>query len=221
MKIFKWINNNIIDSHVIINVITFTGFASIFISIFFFTYASMIEQEIVVTQTDIIVNDIMQTITPLLSADQKENIKNNLKIPDNSEADLHSLNSNNALMSDAYTNLLMIFGTTMGLSLALSILFKHNYYKILVLNLILLVFIGITEFIFLHFIPKNYIIADTNWVRWKILTDIRSKIIFSDGTVNNNIPPSIQNQNYTLLQGINNYLGNNSGANNNLYNYNI
>ena len=34
----------------------------------------------------------------------------------------------------------------------------------------------LTEFTFLHFIPEKIIVADTNWVRWKILTDIRQKI---------------------------------------------
>jgi hypothetical protein len=212
MKIFKWIGNNIIDSHVIINVITFSGLAAIFISIFFFTYAGAIEQEIVVDQANIVVNDLMQTINPLLTPAQKEQMKTKLVLPDNSHEDLHSLNSNNKLMSEAYSQLLIIFGVCMGVSLLLCIIFKHNYFKIIGLNLLLLVFIGLTELIFLHFIPKNYIIADTNWVRWKILSEIKTKIIFSDGTVNTNIPPSIQAENDAILQAINN-------NNNNLGNY--
>jgi len=205
---FKFINENFIDSHVIINVITFTGLASIFISIFFFTYASTIEQEIVIDQAKIVVNDLMQTVNPLLTSDQKENIKKNLKVPDNSEEDLESLNKNNALMSEAYISLLIIFAVTMVLSVTLSIIYKHNYYRILALNLLLLVFIALTEFTFLHFIPKNYIIADTNWIRWKILTDIKSKIIFSNGTLTTDIPPSVKTQNEAILQAINNNLGN-------------
>jgi hypothetical protein len=214
MKIFKWIGNNIIDSHVIINVITFSGLAAIFISIFFFTYASIIEQEIVVEQANIVVNDLMQTVNPLLTPAQKEQMKDNLVIPDNSHEDLESLNNNNKLMSDAYSQLLIIFGVSMGVSLILCILFKHNYYKILGLNILLLIFIGLTELIFLHFIPKNYIIADTNWVRWKILTDIKDKIIFSDGTVNTNIPSSVQAENDAILNLIDNKLGNYAAVDN-------
>ena len=176
MNYLKYLNDHFIDSHMLTDVIISVGMIGIAISIFFFTYAATIEQKIVVTQTNIVINDLMQTIKPLLTEEQKQNFIKNLNTPDNRQADLDALNSNNELISNAYTILLVILIVSLGLGLLSSIIYKHNYYYLIGLNGGLLMFVILTEYSFLHFIPEKYMIADTNWVRWKILRDVKEKI---------------------------------------------
>jgi hypothetical protein len=152
------------------------GMIGIGISVFFFTYASIIEEKIVISQTNIIINDLMQTIRPLLTIEQRKNLAENISVPNSKKEDIEALNSNNELISNAYTKLLIVFVVSIGIGLAISVIYKHNFYYLILLNTILLVFVMLTEFTFLHFIPEKIIVADTNWVRCKILTDVRDKI---------------------------------------------
>ena len=177
MNILKWTWNTFGDSHMYINVITNVGLFSTFVAIFFFTYASTIEQNIIISQTKIITTDLLQTIKPLLSEAQRAYYKKNLTVPDMRAEDINALNSNNALINTAYGMLLIVFVVAIVVGLILAIIFKHNYYKIIGFNLIILLIVGLTEFTFLHFIPQNYITADTNFIRYTILSKLREKII--------------------------------------------
>ena len=177
MDALTYLNNHFVDSHMLADVFISVGMIGIGISVFFFTYASIIEEKIVISQTKIIINDLMQTVRPLLTIDQRKNLAENISIPNIKKEDIEALNSNNALISDAYTKLLIIFVVSIGIGLAISMVYKHNFYYLILLNAIVLVFVMLTDFTFLHFIPEKIIVADTNWVRWKILTDVREKII--------------------------------------------
>jgi len=175
----EYISKNIIDSHIIINVIMNVGLISLFIAIFFFTYASTVEQDIVKQQTTIVVNDLMQLATPLLSDDIKKQIYINIQPPDLSKEDEEVKHFNDKLVSTAFLNLGIVFVIALVLSGILAYYYKHNMINMLKLNLILVVLVGITEYTFLHFIPHKFISADTNWVRGKILSSIREKLIFT------------------------------------------
>ena len=173
-----FISNNILDSHMIINVIMNVGLISIFIAIFFFTYASIVEQDIVKEQTKIVINDLMQLANPFLTDEVKKQIYNNIKAPDLSKEDEEVLNANSKLTMTAYTNLTVVFIISIVLCIVLAYFYKHNLLDMLKLNLIIVVLVGLTEFVFLHFIPHKFISADTNWVRGKILSSIREKLKF-------------------------------------------
>jgi len=174
-----FISENIIDSHMIINIIMNSGLIASFIAVFFFTYATTIEQDIVKSQTVIVINDLMQTINPLLSDNVKKQIYNNIKTSDMSDVDTNASNINNEIINNAYSHLIIIFSIAFLFVMVLSIAYNHNLYEILGLNLILLVLVALTEFTFLHFIPHKFITADTNWVRWKILTTLKTKLLFN------------------------------------------
>jgi hypothetical protein len=173
--------NNIIDSEGIINVIVNVGFIATFISIFFFTYASGVEQEIVKSQAQIMMNDLFQTITPLLNDDAKEKIMN-YEVSDMSKEDADALDNNNKLINSGYSILIIVFIVTQVVGLALSIYFKHNYNHIIIGNVIVLIFVGLTEYTFLNVIGRSYMSVDTNFIRWKILTSIREKLIYKDNS---------------------------------------
>jgi hypothetical protein len=174
-----YVSENIIDSHMIINIIMNSGLIASFIAVFFFTYATTIEEDIVKNQTVIVINDLMQTINPLLPDDVKKQMYNNIKASDMSDVDTNASNINNKIINDAYSSLIIIFSIALLIVMLISIAYNHNLYEILGLNLILLVLVALTEFTFLHFIPHKFISADTNWVRWKILTTLKSKLLFN------------------------------------------
>ena len=126
----------------------------------------------------IVINDLMQIVNPFLSDDIKKQLYDNIKAPDLSSEDAEVKDNNSKLITTAYTNLGYVFVIALILCLVLAYFYKLNLVHILQLNLIIVVLIGLTKYIFLHFVPHKYILADTNWVRWKILSSIRSKLIF-------------------------------------------
>ena len=122
----------------------------------------------------------METISPLLNNNIKKELRNNIKIPDASAADAESKKSNDILTHDAYSKLLIILDIGLTIGFILCIMYKHSFIKVLGLNLIIVTLVGLTEYVFLNFIPKNFIPIDTNFIRFTILTKLKSKI-----TINN------------------------------------
>jgi len=62
---------NLIDLHMIISIITNVGLVMLFLGIFFFSYASTVEQDIVTINTNILTTDIIGIILPILTDDAK------------------------------------------------------------------------------------------------------------------------------------------------------
>jgi ABC-type transport system involved in cytochrome bd biosynthesis fused ATPase/permease subunit len=176
MNYLTYINNNFLDTHMLADIFISVGLIGIGIAIFFFTYASIIEEEIVISQTKILINDLMQGILPLLTLDQRQNLAANISAPNNKKADIDTLNNNNKLINNSYKILMIILIASISIGLVISIVYKHNFYYLLAINILIFVFIMLTEFVFIHIMPKNYIVVDTNWVKWKILTEIRGRI---------------------------------------------
>jgi hypothetical protein len=82
---------------------------------------------------------------------------------------------NNNLLKTAYTNLSIVFVVTLVLGFIIAYFKKINYYNIIGLNLIILVFVGLTEYSFLNMIVKKFIAADTHYVRLIILENLNKK----------------------------------------------
>ena len=178
-NMFKFLSDNFLDSKSIINVIINVGLIATFISIFFFTYASKVEEQIVKNQAKIMVNDIMQSVNPSLN-DITKKIIMEYTLADMSEEDNVVLDNNNKLINSGYSILIIVFIVTQVLGLILAIYFNHNYFHIILINIIILVFVGLTEYIFLNLIGASYISVDTNFIKWKILTSIQNKLGYSD-----------------------------------------
>ena len=173
-----YIHSNIFDEEMLINIVINVGLISGFLGIFFFTYAAGVESDIVKINTKIVTDDLMETITPFLNSDVKNKLKTNLTPPDLKLEDEKVQQSNDKLKITAYTNLMIVVDITLTIAFILSVIYKHPFIKILGINLIVLIFVGLTEFIFIHYIPHKYISADTNFVRYNILTTLHKKIIF-------------------------------------------
>jgi len=96
------------------------------------------------------------------------------------EEDAKVVEINTQIVNTAYTYLISIFIGTLVLGYIISYYSKNSFYEIMVLNIIILVFIALTEFTFLVLIPKSYISADTNYIRFNFLTKIKEKFIIPD-----------------------------------------
>ena len=76
---------------ILINVTMNIGLISVFIVIFFFTYGSIVEQEIIKKQSEIITIDLISIIKPFLSSEDCIKLKDNLTVPDMSKEDNDSM----------------------------------------------------------------------------------------------------------------------------------
>jgi hypothetical protein len=124
---------------------------------------------------NIVVEDLLSVISPLLSPVTKTKQIKKLKYPDMSDADQKVEMDNNNLLKTAYTNLSIVFVVTLVLGFIIAYLKKINYYNIIGLNLIILIFVGLTEYLFLNMIVKKFIAADTHYVRLIILENLNKK----------------------------------------------
>ena len=178
------INKELIEKYyideIVINVFINIGLISVFIGIFFFTYVSIVEKEIIQKQSEIITTDLISIIKPYISSKDSIKLKNNLSAPNMSKEDKEAKESNDKLKNTAYNNMIFIFSVCIVSSLLLSIYFikpEHNYIYTILINLVLLIIVGLTEYLFLKYILANYIIGDPNYVKYRILKSLKNKLI--------------------------------------------
>jgi hypothetical protein len=168
--------SDFIDSHMGVSIISSVGIIMAFLGIFFFTYASKVEQEIVEINTNVVVNDLLDTIIPLLNEKTKANLLENIKHPNMEDADKQVAENNKNIMFDSILKLSIIFIILSIIAYAISYYTHINYINIIGLNLIILIFIGLTEYTFLHMIVKKFIAADTNYVRYLLISNLGEKL---------------------------------------------
>ncbi len=157
---------------VILNVV----FMGTFLSIFFFTYAHKIEQQVFTNQMNYITNDLLSDVNTVIPQKTKPLIKsylNTVQLPDYSQADMQVTASNNAIR----TSVLKIVIPTVVVSLLLTVFMSYKYdfsYKeIVVQSLMTLGVVGTVEYVFLTYFGSNYYSADVNSVKKDIITSIQ------------------------------------------------
>ena len=163
----------------VVNIIIATAMISVFLGIFFFTYAAKVEQKIVVARSTQIVDDLIVTAKNSIPPAQKELIKNEivpyLTVPDSLEKeDAEVATANKALMKNAFKAIAVFVALCSILVAIISIFFKVPVIDLVKDNLIILIFVGLTEFTFLTFFAQNYITIDSNYVKEKILESLIS-----------------------------------------------
>jgi hypothetical protein len=156
-----------------ITVMTNVLFISLFIGIFFFTYAAYIEAEVVKSQMEFLATEISNSIKflgPDITNKINDTIHNlppiNLDSADSAVATMNNSTKIKALIANIVFLILVIIG----------VYFLSKYddtvpiYEILTKNLIILIFIGFTEYAFLTFFGSKYISLNPNYVNY-IITD--------------------------------------------------
>lgn len=153
----------------ITNLIIGIGFFSIFVCIFYFTYATFIEKNIVIKQINYLVDDMTENFTNIgIDLPMKP-----LKVPDMSEADRSIADNNNKLIKKAIQTIGILAGVCVFISSILYYFYRFNIKQILIGNFILIFFIAATEFYYSTFIAANYDSVDKNVIKLHILENLR------------------------------------------------
>jgi hypothetical protein len=148
-------------------------FISLYIVIFFFTYGSFIEKKVVKNQMKFLSDNISDNIK-IYGKDVNSSLKNiftSLEEPNLVEEDKMVEESNKKVLMTAIKANVVFF-----IIVILIVYFIYsksnkdfNMKRIIVQNLIILVFVGFTEFSFLTYFGSKYISIDPNFIKLKIL----------------------------------------------------
>lgn len=165
------------------NIFIHVAVMSLFLTVFFFTVASNQEKHIVENQVNFIMDDLIgNTLTPLPES-EKEKIKDNLdsKLEDaKSElkgSDESVKKANQKTVKKAFLFVGIVFGILSMVVVTLEVYFKWNmsHIKYLVFSAFTgLVFVAITETLFLLLIAKGYYSVDPNKIKKKVVDTLIS-----------------------------------------------
>jgi hypothetical protein len=163
------------DPKYIANIVMHVVLISTLITIFFFTYATIIEEEIVNIQINNIISDFTEDID-LLPIESIAVIKGSIGLivpPDMSAIDKKIADANDELTKKVIILVTVVVIFSMWFIYGMSKKYNFNFGDLLKHNLIVLVFVGLTEFFFLTYIGKQYRSGDSFFVKKTILTTLK------------------------------------------------
>lgn len=170
------INKPELVSKVLINIL----FISIFIGIFFFTYVSYIEREIVKKQMYFLSKNI-QNLFSLFGKNVNDIITtkiNEIILPDLAHEDNKVKKNNTKIKKIAFLFLLLFILFIIFLVYLIYTKYGNNTYelnKILSENIIILFAIAITEYVFITYFGARYISINPNIIKLTILESLKEK----------------------------------------------
>jgi len=177
-----------------LNIFLSVTFFALFVAAFFFVVASRIEVVAVENNTGRVVSELMVDITKLVDTNERASIKSalteHLKPPDMSAKDKEVADSNRALLRDTW----IVLGSAFAAGLVIVFLvwgfmkwragpngrsgFDYpDLRHLFVENLILLGFVGLTEFAFLLVVGAHYRSLDANKIRRNALGTMRAFVL--------------------------------------------
>ena len=164
-----------------VNILIHVGVMALFLTIFFFTIAQYFEKKIIEDQIDFVIDDFVgNSLKPVPETTKKE-IKNEINSvfdkQDLSKADESVRKENKKISTKAW----IFVGTLLSIIFVIVVIFGfkyrwERYYLKFLFNsaLISLIFVAITETLFMFLIAQNYLSADPNQIKMKIIDTIGS-----------------------------------------------
>ena len=149
---------------------------SLFIGIFFFTYGSYIEGKIVNNQMEFLSSDI-SNIVRLFGENTNNNFKEKIKtfiLPDLHEEDKKAKEANNKIMMKAF-KVNIFFAIVVIIAIATIYITSNKDFSMRVLitqNLILLLFVALTEFSFITFFVSDFVSIDPNNIKYNFIKNL-------------------------------------------------
>lgn len=151
---------------------------STFIVVFFYTYVSSVESDIIQDQIQDVIENFLSVSNLFLTDSQKEEIGKDfiahLNSPDMKEADRNAEINNKKLIKKSILIFSIIFGIGIISLILLKFFKKYSIINVLTYSLIILILVAMTEFIFVTFVIKNYRIIDPNYVSYLLATNLES-----------------------------------------------
>jgi len=184
LQINMLIYNKMVGINFILNVLIQVFAIFVFLSIFFFTYAAKKEGDVVKNQVNFLVDSFVGNNLNLLPDDIKELIRskiNSIKTdsPENLKINKEIQDSNEKIKNktiDVCKKIGIALGAIIIISLVLSK--KVNYFKKLNLTkifketVVILIAVGLTEFLFLTYLGAQFISIDPNIVKAKVFENL-------------------------------------------------
>jgi len=165
--------------HMIVNSIVSIGLMSMFLTVFYFYYVTIIEEHIFENNIDIMVTSLMNSVKPFLTEYTKDYIQKELVNPDLKQADEDAKAHNEKIQNKAIQYMGIIFGACLVIGFGISWYFKINFLYILRDNLLLVAVLGLTEYTFLHLIAGKIISGDPNFIKYKVLVNLYQRLDIS------------------------------------------
>ena len=165
----------------IVNILIHVGVMALFLTIFFFTIAQYFEKKIIEDQIDFVIDDFVgNSLKPVPETTKKEikhEINSAFDKQDLSKADESVRKENKKISTKAW----IFVGTLLSIIFVIVVIFGfkyrwERYYLKFLFNsaLISLIFVAITETLFMFLIAQNYLSADPNQIKMKIIDTIGS-----------------------------------------------
>jgi len=160
----------------IANIILHVILIATLITVFFFTYATNVEEQIVKNWVDYIVEDLVND-RKILPNDAINALKlgvDSIELPDMASVDSEVTEKNKKLLDKV--TILIVSVLIAGLSFVYFMSKKYNFDFVSLLkhNAIVLVFVGLTEFCFLTYLAKNFRSGDPNHVKKTLLVALKN-----------------------------------------------
>jgi len=164
-----------LTTHFYIELILYITFIAIFIGVFYFTYVISVEKEIIKSQASLIANDFATSVN-ILPNNLIKSFKDNIQTTNNTKLDENQIKHNNELRKKTYDTLFYVFISGILLSYFICEKNNYNYSTFLIKAIIVLIFVGLTEYTFLIMVIKNYISADPNYIKYSLLNSLKNSL---------------------------------------------
>lgn len=163
------------DIKEILDILTNIVLIGSFIGVFYFTIGKTIEGQITASNSQVLVNSFTQYLD-FLDPSIRTFIGSNI-VPNVDENSLQQQDAQTAVYNQTFVNkAIKYLGSFFAVGIFVIIgtaLYNHIPLKVIFIpNLIILFFIALTEFCFLYFIGRNYIIADPNLLKLNMYNTI-------------------------------------------------
>lgn len=153
------------------------AFSATFLTIFFFTYASKVEKEVVMNNMSYLTTDLLRDVMMLVPENKEDKVIaaiTSIKTPDMSAEDNETEKNNKKIFTKAVT------AVSIGLFVVLIVTYNmsrknnFNYSEVIYFCLATVCVIALVEFLFLRLFASKYLAADANFVKYTILDTLQN-----------------------------------------------
>jgi hypothetical protein len=178
INIFLNTLENLRFREIFINVPVGVGMMTLFLTIFYYYYVLEVEHIMIKDNITIMISNLIEPVKPFFTQDTINYIQNQLKNTDMKEADASVKKSNNLIKNESIKIMTIISIVCILIGYVLSRYLGVNFYNVVKSNLIVLTILAFTEYSFLHMLPSKIITGDPNFVKYKVLVNLKNKIKF-------------------------------------------
>ena len=161
------------------------GFYGLFLTIFFFYYATLVEGQIVKQQSENVVNSISQSIKAA-APEAFQAFANSLTVEKLNSDDKDTCKKNRKVRRQSF----IVFGSIFAFTLLFAASFIFSYYitkskfglsgmqfaEVIYINVIIILLIAVSEYSYLTFFARNFRTLDPNFVQYTLLDSIEKKL---------------------------------------------